>query len=88
MKLRSKVVEVEAVLYDGSEQSFKELSDFVGAGNINTVLGLKAVTEVWNNEEHQWITIPIGHYVIKGTSNEFYPCSPGVLDKKYDIIDD
>ena len=30
-----------------------------------------------------WVDIPFGHYLIKGTHGEFYPCDPDVFEKRW-----
>lgn len=42
--------------------------------------------EVWNYLEKQWIKVPLGHYVLKGLKNEFYPCEKEALLMKYDVV--
>lgn len=41
---------------------------------------------VYNSEETQAIRCPVGHYIIKGVNGEFYPCSPDVFEKTYEVI--
>jgi hypothetical protein len=91
IKLRAKLVEIEAVLWDGTLESVEEIECFAGASNVyferNHPLDVGKL-ELWNYLEDQWIKCPIGHYVLKGLKNEFYPCEPEALNMKYDIIDD
>lgn len=42
--------------------------------------------ELWNDEEKCWISCPMFHYIIKGIKGEFYPCSPEVFARTYDVI--
>ena len=30
-----------------------------------------------------WVDIPFGHYLIKGTHGEFYPCAPEVFEARW-----
>ena len=30
-----------------------------------------------------WVDMPYGHYLIKGTNSEFYPCDPDVFRKRW-----
>ena len=30
-----------------------------------------------------WVEIPFGHYLIKGTNGEFYPCDPDVFENRW-----
>ena len=86
IKLRSKVVEIEAVLWDGSDESLKEIDEFVGALNLSYSL-LTDTIDVWNELEEQWIHVPLGHYVLRGLKGEFYPCEQEALFMKYDIVE-
>lgn len=84
MKLRSKIVEIEAVLWEGTEDSVDIVEDFAGRQNVFFEDG---VLTVWNELEKQWINCPDGHYVLKGLKGEFYPCEPEALWMKYEVID-
>lgn len=90
MKLRSKVVEIEAILWDGSSKSISEIENFVGKENLSvdgSHPDALAVLRVWNKLEEQWINCPVGHYVLRGLKDEFYPCEPEALWMKYEVID-
>lgn len=30
-----------------------------------------------------WVDMPIGSYLIRGTSGEFYPCDPDIFEKRW-----
>ena len=30
-----------------------------------------------------WVDLPYGHYLIKGTNDEFYPCDPDVFENRW-----
>lgn len=90
MRLRTKVVEIEAVLWDGSYKSVKEIAEFVGHENLRvdgSHPDFPPTLKLWNYLEEQWINCPVGHYVLKGLKNEFYPCEPEALFMKYEVID-
>lgn len=40
--------------------------------------------KLWNAEERQHITVPTGHWVIKGIRGEYYPCSEEVFQASYE----
>ena len=31
-----------------------------------------------------WVDLPYGHYLIKGTNGEFYPCDPDVFEQRWE----
>lgn len=90
MRLRSKVVEIEAELWDGSRSSILTVERLASKEKIKQKFdsgGYVTGLEVWNELEYQWINCPIGHYVLKGLRGEFYPCEPQALWMKYEVID-
>lgn len=92
IKLRSRVVEIEAVEYTGLVNGLisREVVDFVGSGpegEPRLAVLLDGTAKVWNELEGQWINIPVGHYVLKGLKGEFYPCEPEALFMKYEVIE-
>lgn len=91
--IRSKVTEKQALRYT-EEASTDEITDFVGGEWVTTdppENGRHSLVEgrlrLWNTEERQHITIPPGHWIIKGVSGEVYPCSDEVLHQSYEIIE-
>lgn len=91
MRLRSKIVEIEAVLWNGTQESAETIEQFIGTKSFflerNHPLDVGKL-QVWNALEMQWINCPDGHYVLKGLKGEFYPCEPEALWMKYEIIDE
>ena len=91
MRLRSKIVEIEAEFWEGTFESARTIEKFVGTTNFfldsDHPLNVGNL-EIWNKLEDQWIKCPKGHYVLKGLKGEFYPCEPEALWMKYEVIDD
>lgn len=87
IKLRSKVVEIEAVLWGGTTESLIEVLKFTGINNVEYDV-FSDQLKVWNHLEDQWINVPLQHYVLCGLKNEFYPCEAEALFMKYEITDD
>jgi hypothetical protein len=46
--------------------------------------GVYASARVWNTQEHCWVLVPVGHHVVQGPLNEFYPLSPAALELTYE----
>lgn len=81
IKLRKRPIEVEAIRWNNNEPFIRA---FV---KDNSLLHFPdGRLEIWNTEEKDWISVPMFHYVIKGIKGEFYPCSPEVLARSYDVI--
>lgn len=87
IKARSKVVEIDIELWDGTQKALDAINVFAGSENVRWH-EVYCELQLWNYLEKQWITCPIGHYVLRGLKNEYYPCEPGAFFMKYDIIDD
>lgn len=83
MKYRKKPVVIEAIQYDGTERSYKEIKFFQA--------GIKYL----GAEGHYFLIIPTlegdmraeaGDYIIKGIKNEVYPCKPDIFKATYEPV--
>jgi hypothetical protein len=80
MFYRKKPVIIEAVQYDGCNESVKQVREFVGKeleGNghdlfIETLEGVHICSP--------------GDFVIKGVKGEFYPCKPDIFEMTYEPV--
>lgn len=83
IKVRKRPVVVEALQWENNEPFIRafvrdnELLRFPDGGTM----------EIWNIEERCWVKCPMFHYIIKGLKGEFYPCSPEVFERSYDVVD-
>ncbi len=82
-KYRKKPVVIEAVRWDGSQESAQEINAFNGG-------------QLWPITDGREIKIPTleglmkaspGDYIIKGVNGEFYPCKPDIFEKTYDLVE-
>lgn len=86
MRYRKKPVEVEAIIWNGS--NVDEIKDFCGNdarfdiesinGNVSHFLYISTM------EGKMYASV--GDYIIKGVNGEFYPCKPDIFEKTYDAI--
>lgn len=83
IRIQSKPTEKTAIQWTGANEPF--IRDFVGDDGLLRFPDGKC--DVWNEEEQSWINVPAKHYIIRGLKGEFYPCSPEVFDRSYNIID-
>lgn len=80
-RLRKKPLVIEVLLWDGT--NFAQIVEFTGSdGNADRVG--PGELKVWNEQENDWIGVPLGHYVAKGVLGEFYPLSPEAYERTYD----
>ena len=85
-KYRKLPVEIEAVVYDGSLDSLKEVIDFIGyipeviEGGETKKKFLKIKTLEGEHIASE------GDYIIKGVKGEFYPCKPDIFEMTYEKV--
>lgn len=91
-RFRKKPVEIEAVQYTGTKQSFDEIWDFMGGdekdGGDNQgyegveddpgEFGIRTLEGVMKATPGDWI--------VKGIKGEFYPCKPDIFAASYDAV--
>ena len=89
MKYRKKPVVIEAVRFDGTDESCDWLlpqlesgeigRTFVGFGFACNKLHIKTLEGV--------MTAEVGDYIIRGVNGEFYPCKPDIFHKTYEVAE-
>ncbi|ADG59946.1 hypothetical protein Acj9p046 [Acinetobacter phage Acj9] len=91
-----KPVKIHAVIWNGSLESFYEVSTFVNGGDIHK----GKIPDFWKeNGKHALfkggfkittlegvMSATLGDYIIKGVNGEFYPCKPDIFEKTYHIV--
>ncbi|MCG7610326.1 hypothetical protein [Mycobacterium sp. CnD-18-1] len=86
---RKKPVEIEAMRFDGSLNSAKQIAEWCG-GRADFDPKPSDPTDV-----HVSIAIPtlegtmrasLGDYVIRGVAGEFYPCKPDIFEQTYEAV--
>lgn len=85
MKFRKKPVVVEAVQWDGTQESLDNI----------VALGLKSMNSLDFYGEFFFIQTLEGNYkaskgdwVIKGVNGEFYLCKPDIFEKTYEKVEE
>ena len=81
---RKKPLPVRMLLWDGT--NLAQVDDFTGRGNCGGREGDEL--EVWNDQENNWMTVPLGHYVVKSTLGEYYPMSPDAYERTTEAAQD
>jgi len=83
-KFRKKPVEIEAILWDGSEPSQREIinwSDGIVSGWIDNTYYLRVKTLEGNMRASP------GDWIVKGVQGEFYPVKPDIFDETYEPVE-
>ena len=84
---RKKPVEIQACEFTGSRENVDEIQAWASIYDVR-------ITWFYN---HHTLSIPtlegnmtakIGDFIIKGVSNEFYPCKPDIFKATYDEVGD
>ena len=101
-KYVKKPVVINAIQWDGSRKSTKEVLEFMGQ-TVDTRLqiscdkfddyvalvnknGLTIYTLVDGTDGRAKHVASIGDYIIKGVQGEFYPCKPDIFHLTYDEV--
>ena len=82
-KYRKKPVEIEAVKFDGTDESVEWLLPQLKSGEI-----CKDCNKLYIKTLEGVMEAKVGDYVIKGVNGEFYPCKPDIFEKTYEKIED
>ncbi len=85
MKYRKKPVVIEAVQWTGkNHEEIKSFCSKIRTSHNEFEYGLAAIIPTLEGE----MTASPGDFIIKGVSNEFYPCKPDIFDKTYEKVTD
>jgi hypothetical protein len=87
MRLRSKVIEIEAILFTGD--NVEEIFDEFGADGIYGPTEKNPDYLILTTLHEDKIPCRPGYWVVREpVPNRFYPCDPEVIERKYEIIDE
>lgn len=86
-KFRKRPVEIEAVLFDGSEESLNQVLKFTLKKYFLDTNPFNGVTSLFLETLEGNMHVSPGDWVIKGVEGEFYPCKPGIFEKTYDLVE-
>lgn len=79
MKYRTKPCEIEAIQWNG--YNWTEITCFIHDGSYSLINGDLYIKTLEGDMKAN-----IEDYIIRGLSNEYYPCKPDVFAKKYEAI--
>ncbi|MCP1147935.1 MULTISPECIES: hypothetical protein [Bacillus] len=86
MKYRKKPVVVEAIQYDGSQDSYDKLREFCGEIVGNWLDSFTNISVIYIQTLEGNLIVSPNDYVIKGVKGEFYPCKPDIFQQTYEPI--
>jgi len=94
-KFRKKPVVIEAMVWDGSIKSTREIVTFMGQDIGTDEMSKKKFEEFCNicckgfsiSTLEGDMKASIGDYIIKGIKGEFYPCKPDIFEASYEIVE-
>ncbi|MEF9991344.1 MAG: hypothetical protein RR657_01585 [Peptostreptococcaceae bacterium] len=80
-KYRKKPVVIDAVKFDGTDESVEWLLPQLKSGEIGRSTGKLHIKTLEGIMQAN-----VGDYVIKGINDEFYPCKPDIFEKTYEEV--
>lgn len=80
-KYRKKPVVIEAVQFDGTDES----CDWIYPQLVNREIG-RSCDKLHIKTLEGVMTANVGDYIIKGVNGEFYPCKPDIFHKTYEAV--
>lgn len=81
MKYIKKPVIIEAVQFDGTDESCDWLLPQLRSGEIG-----RSSNNLYIKTLEGIMTAEIGDYIIKGIDGEFYPCKPDIFIRSYEVV--
>lgn len=82
MKYRKKPVVIEAVQFDGTDESCDWLLPQLRDGSIS-----RSFNKLYIKTLEGTMTADVGDWIIKGVNGEFYPCKPDIFEKTYEVAE-
>lgn len=79
MKYKKKPVVIEAVQFDGTDESCDWILPQLISGEIG-----RATNKLYIQTLEGVMTAHKGDYIIKGVKGEFYPCKPDIFEETYE----
>ena len=97
MYYRKKPIVIEAIQWDGSHKSTKEVIEFRGQKVSDDTMTQHKFDEYVQhcNDNGMFIDTlegqiiaSVGDWIIKGVQGEFYPCKPDIFEKTYESLEE
>ena len=81
-KYRKKPVVIEAIQWDGENDTLNELAKFIGKNISLDIYSQFTITTLEGD-----MKASLFDYIIKGIKGEFYPCKPDIFEATYELIE-
>ena len=81
MKVRKRPVVVDAIRWDGREETIDAIVEMAPDESVSLIgkaLSIKTLEGT--------MTASLGDWVIRGVNGELYPCKPDIFEKTYEIV--
>lgn len=83
-RFRTKVVEIEAIQFDGTIATSNRIAQWVGSAFDHDI--------VWSDKAYIQtlegvMQVSKGDWIIKGLIGEFYPCKDNAFQQKYEEVE-
>ena len=82
-KYRKKPVVIEAIQWDGENDTLNELAKFIGKNISLDICSQFTITTLEGD-----MKASLFDYIIKGIKGEFYPCKPDIFEANYELIEE
>ena len=80
-KYRKKPVVIEAIQWDGEDNTLNELARFIGKDIYLDVCSQFTIETLEGD-----MKASLFDYIIKGIQGEFYPCKPDIFEATYEEV--
>lgn len=80
-KFRKKPIEIKAIQYDGTQQSFKEIDEFT----LYT-FDCRGTDDTFILTQEGEMTVNKWDWIIEDENGVFYPCPPEIFKQTYDEV--
>ena len=99
MKFKKKPIEIEAVQWNGDNKSAREVSEFMGAKNMELETdeyevrlenGTCRIGNLYIKTSEGLMLANFGDWIIKESfdkERKFYPCKKDVFEQTYELVD-
>jgi len=84
MKFRKKPIVIEAVRWDGSPESMREILAKLSTSLVTQIQDSSLVIGTLEGD----MNANLGDWIIKGVAGEIYPCKPDIFAVTYEEVND
>ena len=82
MKFRKKPVVIEAMLWDGTVETGREIALWAVDGPVYWTSDLRFSVRTLEGE----MSVSVGDWIIRGVKGEYYPCKPDIFEATYEKV--